>query len=211
MRTLIASVILATPIGLAVSSPAAAHAQVKPQEIPVVQVCNEDATLCMNRAGGGTTAGTQVIGYPLNNENNDFVWVKLGSYCGAGVVTLSCPKFGNSEINDLYNGAPIGEIASDTGNNLCLALNGLLESCSADGVVDVFPDCATLTDCMDSAVLNDYWTTANKSQRWVNFQAAPGNKIIIDGSSAQYLTQIIIVVEKHSECVSGSPTESCSR
>jgi hypothetical protein len=153
---LIISTVLALPIGISVGGPIAAHAQVRPQEVPTIQICNEDGTLCMNRAGGGATAGTQVIGYTEGNENNDFNFVALGSYCGGGVVTLSCPAFGNSEINDLYNGAAIGQIQSDTCNNLCLALNGQLQSCSADGVVDIFTDCAEIEYCSASAILNSY-------------------------------------------------------
>ena len=192
---LIASIMLALPAGMVVGSPIAAHAQVKTQETPPVQVCNFESTLCMNRAGGGTKAGTQVIAYPLGNENNDFTFVWLGSYCGSGHVTASCPSYGDSSINQSLNGDIIGEIQSE--NGLCLALNGLLQKCSADGVVDIFTDCAEIEYCSASAILNSYWTRTNKAARWVNFQAAPGNKIIIDGSSAQYINRIITIVESH--------------
>jgi hypothetical protein len=188
---LIASIMLALPAGMVVGSPIAAHAQVKTQETPPVQVCNFESTLCMNRAGGGTKAGTQVIAYPLGNENNDFTFVWLGSYCGSGHVTASCPSYGDSSINQSLNGDIIGEIQSE--NGLCLALNGLLQKCSADGVVDVFADCGDIIDCDFSAVLNDYWTTANRSPRWVNFQTAPSTKIIIDGIASQLIDQVYTV------------------
>jgi hypothetical protein len=49
---------------------------------PPVQVCSNLGN-CMNRSGGGTANGTNVINYTQNNANNDFTFLLLSTWCGA--------------------------------------------------------------------------------------------------------------------------------
>lgn len=172
----------------------AAHAAYTPRDVsaggpPEWQVCDTTGgQLCMNRNRGGLSNGTLVIGWHEGDPNNDFQWVEIQGYCGSGHVTLTCPSFGNSNINRQFDGAVIVNIYS---HGKCLALNSELQPCNADGTVDILTDCGgDPVTCGLSDVLNSYWTGKNRAERWVNFQNTLGTKIILDASTANLMAQL---------------------
>jgi hypothetical protein len=157
------------------------------------QVCSTVGDeYCMNRDGGGTSNGTSIIVYDKNDPNNDFIFSPLLSYCGNGYVTVNppCPNFGNTLLNGALDGAAIGEIGR-AGKNQCLALGGKLQPCNADGTVQIFTYCYHSTiGCNESLVLNSYWTTHDKGERYVYISDTIGN-LVNDGST---LARVLIML-----------------
>jgi hypothetical protein len=168
---------------------------------PSVQVCapNDDGGWCMNRDGGGTGQGTQVISWTLGDSNNEFTWFGLPDYCGGGHVTPTCPAWGNTAVNRAHDGAAIGEIESVTAG-LCLGLNGQLTGCGDEftgagagtGTIQVFTACGSVAGgaCGASPDLNSYWTGQHKEAEWVKVPLLAGQPIVMGTSGAPVLTLI---------------------
>jgi hypothetical protein len=125
---------------------------------PLFQIITDqgNASLCLNRAGGGTKAGTVIEGYICGNQNNNFM-VAQTNLCNKGRVEYSefqkgdpkpaptgCP-FDNIDFDSEFKGAPIVQIKTyyGSGPNLCAGIATLgsvilrLTSCSA-GLSTVF-------------------------------------------------------------------------
>jgi hypothetical protein len=171
------------------AAPAAARTASAPAAAPPdYQICNsEGGQRCMNRNRGGLSNGTLVIAWYEGDPNDDFQWLELGTYCGGGHVTASCPSWGNSALNKMYNGSVIVENYS---HGKCLALNSELQPCNADGTVDVLTGCGgESVTCPFSDVLNSYWTGKDHAARWLNFQATLGTKIILNAGSPDLMIQ----------------------
>ena len=193
----ISTALLVLGLVFAVTAPAPAHAAgLRPAVAmaPAVQICENDFHLCVNRDGGGTSIGTQVISYFFGDNNNDAEWIWLSAYCGHGHVTLSCPNFHNSNINGLYNGRIVVavEMNIDTGPISCLGRDGLLDYCpNPDGSCPVTGRCLNtvfmLSNCSDivncggtvTAALNYRWTVDNGTQSWLRIPYPAGQKIIV--------------------------------
>lgn len=102
--------------------------------------------LCMNRAGGGTSNGTPIIGWHQDYDNNeDFAMNSLGSDCGGWVHNgengLTCPFAVGTGLNKRYDGDLIITLNS-TATNKCATGdwpdgNLVLEPCSSSGVAYV--------------------------------------------------------------------------
>lgn len=114
---------LAANVTPAVASQARASLTAAPAA-PIAQICSAQGSksLCANRASGGTTLGTAVIGWSAGDANNDFAYGYLTSMCGNGHVSNSgeCPFTPGGGLNRRYNGDLIVEIVS------------LIEGCIAD-------------------------------------------------------------------------------
>lgn len=175
-----------SPAGAASSAPRARAAPAAPP--PTWQVCDSAGSQhCMNRNRNGLSSGTLIIGWREGDPNNDFQWLEVAGYCGTGHVTASCPSWGNSSLNQSYQGSVI---VYNYSHGKCLALNSELEPCGSDGTVDVLTACGgDPITCSFSPVLNSYWTGKNRAARWLNFQLPLGAKIILTGSSPDNLIQ----------------------
>jgi hypothetical protein len=131
----IAAVIAATTLGAGLTAmPAQAAAA------PAYQLATDDGTntLCMNRAGGGTSNNTPVIAYNCGDNNNDFHTAPLTTACGGGdTVTETCPFTVGSGLNAAFYGDPIVAVFAYN-ENKCVGgsnstdLSAKLEPCPAD-------------------------------------------------------------------------------
>lgn len=160
-----ASTLAASPL----AAPRAAQA-------PIAEVCDwmGSKSLCANRSGGGTLAGTFVIAWSAGDPNNDFYFGWLTAMCGNGFVTVSppCPFSNRGTLNERYRGAPIVQIANfDTG--LCVAATNtfsgstMLDRCNdpagnggAIGTIFVLPQVRDR--------INPNWPTYAVSRFWSN-------------------------------------------
>lgn len=129
-----------------------AHAMTTKPLVPAVQVQDDEggSSLCFNRSGNGTSAGTNVISYNCGYANNDFEFVQFTGMCNAGKVSSTCPFTVGSGLNNAYLGATIGGVEAYD-ENLCVGsasattFSAKLETCpNIDGVgggystIDVF-------------------------------------------------------------------------
>lgn len=106
------------------------------------------AYYCMNRAGGGIQAGTPIIGYNPDFDNNeDIRSAQLASDCEGSVHNgengLVCPFTLNSGLNARYDGDIIAELYRP-GTGFCITPNSvrdaaILNDCGADGYAFVIP------------------------------------------------------------------------
>jgi hypothetical protein len=140
---LILSLAMLSIAGLSLVSSPAAHATNGPQ---IVNNANNQL-VAMNRAGGGTTSGTNVIGWNPGDNNNTFEWLHENDMCG-GQVSLSCPTGMPSNWNHIYDQYAIVRIY-DYHDNLCVIdgqnaggyVRTRLGSCNATGHAFVLPGC----------------------------------------------------------------------
>lgn len=156
----------------------AASAQAPPYQIATVQ---GSSSLCLNRAGGGTGAGTHVIGYNCGDPNDDFEFIWLGGMCGGGYVTykpVACP-YANSAIDAQYDGAAIVELYNYHAF-LCVGNSGsgatILNQCpdqygngGANGTIFTMSDVYDFPNYHGQAtyLVNLYWTNNANSPRWL--------------------------------------------
>jgi hypothetical protein len=201
-----------TPAARASSSRAGAPAaSAVPAQGPLSEVCSYQGSksLCANRQGGATSAGTFVIGWSAGSANNDFSFGYLTGMCNGGRVTVSppCPFSGNGDLNDRYNGKVIAMIYN-WASGLCVADSGtgsgatVLDKCpnvdgagGADGTIFVL---AQATNPLNAPpvtyVVNRYWS---------NFTGTGGGK----GTSPRWLCVIskgLFLVENSSSGDAGS-------
>lgn len=80
---------------------------------------NGGNSLCFNRSGNGTSIGTHVIAYNCGYQNNDFSFIALGTMCGSGYVTDTCPFIVGSGLNLSYKGFQIVAVESPS-TGLCV-------------------------------------------------------------------------------------------
>ena len=151
------------------------------------EICQTDrAQLCLNRAGGGTVAGTPVIGYYQGNGNNTFRLLWLSGTCGDGHVHAAsfCPNFGPG------TGAVDGAIVvalQDTRTGLCVAAGHVLHDCpTADGfdfnkgryaMVFAADVCGALSSCGITSFMNAYWSANHNQERWLWIPTAAGQGV----------------------------------
>jgi hypothetical protein len=103
----------------------------------------------MNRSGGGTANGTNVITYAQNDPHNDFTFAQLFNYvCGKypyvrnGENGCVGPFTNGSGLNARYDGDPVVEISAYN-EGKCVAIPNFdttltaLEQCGAPGYVFV--------------------------------------------------------------------------
>jgi hypothetical protein len=171
-----ALIILSTVFAVIAFIAPAATAQAPPYQIATVQ---GSSSLCLNRAGGGTAAGTHVIAYNCNDPNDDFDFQWLADMCGNGYVSYArtCP-FSNRQLDGYWDGAAIVSIHGYS-----------VAQCVADGggltVLGKCPDIAgnggaigtifTLSQVNDfpnytgwsTYVVNRYWSNQANSGRWL--------------------------------------------
>jgi hypothetical protein len=82
------------------------------------------ASACMNRNGGGSANGTKIIEWHNDLDNNeDFIFANLTSWCNGGHVTPICPFTVGSGLNTRYQGDQIVSIYS-TGTGKCIGADG---------------------------------------------------------------------------------------
>ena len=112
--------LLLFPLVLLVALPGVvAHANV------AIAFCDTGRSDCANRAGGGTGAGTHVIAYNHDLENNNDFAVYGVTYCnGSGTVTATCP-LSPASLNTPFIGSPTVVIQAYDENNLCIADSGI--------------------------------------------------------------------------------------
>jgi hypothetical protein len=130
-----------TPAARASSSVASTPpASAVPAQGPLSEVCSYQgsASLCANRQGGATSAGTFVIGWSAGTANNDFSFGYLTGMCNGGRVTANppCPFTSGGGLNSRYNGKVIAMIYN-WASELCVADSG---SGSGSTVLDKCPD-----------------------------------------------------------------------
>ena len=99
---------------------------------------NGSSSLCMNRAGGGTSDGTPVIAYNCGDNNNDFYFGYPAAMCGNGHVTETCPFTVGSGLNAaLYGDTIVIEQAYKenkcVGGNTSTDSSAKLEPCPNNG------------------------------------------------------------------------------
>lgn len=93
---------------------------------------------CMNRNGGGTANGTKVIQWHNDLDNNeDFLYTNLTSWCSGGHVTSTCPFTVGSGLNSRFEGDQIVSIYS-THAGKCIGADGtwtlaILNGCVPNG------------------------------------------------------------------------------
>ena len=133
---LAAAAAIAVPTGLN-AAPAFASSP------PICSTNGVYSNSCLNRAGGGTGAGTHIIAWYNNGDpNNDFVYIPLSTYCGVGQVSTICP-FRNQSYDQRYFGDRIYELAApNVSGNKCVAadstwVNAILNNCGSNGYVFV--------------------------------------------------------------------------
>lgn len=155
----------------------AATAQALPAQIATDQ---GSSSLCLNRQGGGTAAGTHVIAYNCNDPNDDFDFIWLGGMCGGGYVTVSpaCP-YSNVQIDQRYNGAAIVEIYNYHAYKCVVNSGGgetVLGQCPDQygngGDIGVIFTLSQVTDFPNytgwaTYVVNRYWTNHAGAPRWL--------------------------------------------
>lgn len=122
------------------------------------------SSLCMNRAGGGTGAGTAVIAYNCGNQNNDFEFISPHLMCGSGFVTQNCPFTVGSGMNAALAG---DQIVYEYSYNTGRCLGGATQT-------DVT---AKLETCPD-ANGNGGWSTIYVAQPTVITGGVPYNVLI---------------------------------
>jgi hypothetical protein len=181
-----------TPTARASSSRAGTPpASAVPAQGPLSEVCNYQGakSLCANRQGGATSAGTFVIAWSAGSPNNDFSFGYLTGMCNGGRVTANppCPFTSGGGLNSLYNGKVIAMIYN-WASELCVADSGtgsgatVLDKCpnvdgdgGADGTIFVL---AQATNPLNAPpvtwVVNRYWS---------NFTGEGGGK----GTSPRWL------------------------
>lgn len=101
--------------------------------------------VCINRAGGGTSDGTPIIGYTKDFDNNeDFSLSSLSTDCDGSVHNgedgLTCPFDAGTGLNARYDGRPIYTLYSSSTNKCAVAATSILLSldpCSDAGVAFV--------------------------------------------------------------------------
>jgi hypothetical protein len=135
---------------------------------PSWEICTArgSSSLCLNRQGGGTRAGTGVIGWSAGDNNNDFIFVSISNMCANGRVSraLECP-FSHDALNHRFDGDNIVKIVANGTNNLCVgdtaraSGNAALEPCPDNngngGIGTIF----TLSQFVyPSYVVNRYWS-----------------------------------------------------
>jgi hypothetical protein len=133
---LAAAAAIAAPIGLN-AAPAFASSP------PICSTNGVYSTSCLNRAGGGTGAGTHIIAWNNDGDaNNDFAYIPLSTYCGLGQVSTICP-FSNHSYDQRYLNAKIYELAApNVAGNMCVAadsvwVDAILNTCGSNGYVFV--------------------------------------------------------------------------
>jgi hypothetical protein len=116
-------------VALAAALPAALP-QVAQAAVPL-QLCtvNGSHSLCLNRAQGGTSQGTWVIGWSADGDNNnDFEYDFLTGMCGGGRVIIyaggGCPFAIGSGLNARYDGAYIVQLRAYNENE-CVGSTGM--------------------------------------------------------------------------------------
>lgn len=162
-----------------------------PDSDVINEVCQSDrGQLCTNSSECAYSSGSDVLGWAAGNDCNNFTFDWLYQTCGNGVVTLTCPSFGNGNINKNYQGALIISIAvhnpDGEGSNLCVALNGQLDTCPNDsgnggGTATIFVtnDCDQLLTCSITGLLNRYWTEANGYLSWYYIPTLQGQRVVM--------------------------------
>jgi len=181
---------LAAGASLARAAPAVHSAAAAPgaSDVPV-EICQTDrGMLCLNRDHGGTTEGTEVIGYYQGNENNSFALLPLSQACGDGHVhsALNCPNFGPSEVTASVDGAILVALY-DYRTGLCLAAGGQLWTCPTiqgfdgdggkHGMVFAASNCGQYTTCSVTSYLNAYWSQVNAGARWMEIPILAGERV----------------------------------
>lgn len=152
--------------------------------LPTFEICTArgSSSLCLNRNGGGTRAGTAIIGWSAGDNNNDFLEVQITGMCDHGYVSTTCPFTpACGGLNSRYIGASIVRIEANNTNNLCVGDNGTgsggaaLETCPDDngngGTGTIFILAQTGNP---SYLVNRYWSnyTGNfggggRNARWM--------------------------------------------
>lgn len=124
-------------------------APVTASSIPQVQICVPGGE-CLNRKGGGTGGGTEIIYWSFNDPNNDFTFLDVGAWvCGKydtvhnGENGCLGPFTNGSGLNARYDGKPLFRIWAYN-EGLCAAVPNYfarlldLGNCTAQGTVYVY-------------------------------------------------------------------------
>lgn len=158
------------------------------------QVCQADrGQLCTNSSQCAYSVGSDVISWPGPNDCNNFTFDWLFQTCGNGVVTATCPNFGNTAINNGWKGALIIALGvhtpDGTGGGLCVGINGQLTDCpSANGLdgrngasatVFITGGCVSITQCAITSLFNYYWTRQNGHLSYYWIPTAIGQRVVM--------------------------------
>jgi hypothetical protein len=180
--------VTAITVAAAITAPGRAVATAAPP----IEICTAEGShsLCLNRNGGGTTAGTSVIGWSEGDSNNYFDYVWLNGACNHGYVSavLECPFTPNRGLNARYDGAAIVEIHALGNVGLCVADSGtgsgaaVLGTCpdfdgngGSNGTIFILSDVHSFTSPQPTSyVVNRYWSDfsgqsggAGSNPRWL--------------------------------------------
>jgi len=121
------------------SATGASHSLVSAR--PSWEICTAQGStsLCLNRQGGGTRAGTGVIGWSAGDNNNDFIFVSISNMCENGRVSavMQCPFTPGGGLNSRYDGHNIVKIVANGTNNLCV---GDTATASGNAALEQCPD-----------------------------------------------------------------------
>jgi hypothetical protein len=154
--------------------------------VPPVQVCDLQQyignTWCVNREGGGTGNGTDIISWYMDDPNNDFTTANT-NWCNQGRVTTTCPFTVGSGLNNRYAGDPIitvedydnGKVVAAPGANAG-NFNLFLESNGSIGDIDIL---TAYQDFVNLAASNYNYTHGGGYNRPAWWTETPGRPIAI--------------------------------
>jgi len=145
-----------------------AHAQ-----FPQLAENHGGSSLCFNASGGGQNISTPVIAYNCGDPNNDYGYIALGTMCGNGYVTQTCPFTYGSGLNAAYVGDQIVIIGHSPGGTCVGGSTGTtpgasLQNCpqdngtgGGDSTIDILELANVVNGTAYNVLINRNWSDYN--------------------------------------------------